>query len=74
MPHASGEAAGSLHKMVLRFFVCGGISQANVGHCGGTPVQHARSATWMLPVKMATCLCLFITHDECVWVGVIIGG
>lgn len=33
---------------------CGGISWANVGHCGGTPVQRAGSATWMLPVKMAT--------------------
>lgn len=38
--------------------VCGDIRWVNVGHGGGTPVQRAASATWMLLVKMAT-----------VWVG-----
>lgn len=51
--------------MKCLFGLCGGISWANVGHSGGTPVQRACSATWMLPpVKMATvCVCLVLgTH------------
>lgn len=44
----------SRRTMTCLWGLCGVISWANVGHCGGTPVlRAAASATWMPPVKIA---------------------
>lgn len=72
MPQKERQSAIDMYLCDL----CSGISWANVGQHGVTPVQRAGFATWTLPVKMATdCLCLsaslsliwYPDNSNCVW-------